>query len=283
MIEALREQGMETHLIHRRDSLSKIFEKEISDSILSKMKENKVKLHLSKNIKQIEDTEDFVSIYTDKDIINTDFVILAIGVSPNTNFCKDTGIKLGIKNSVKVNEFLQTNYNYIYSAGDCAETTNIITGEKVFTPLALKANREGMLVGLNISGSNEKFAGVTETAITKIFNIGIARTGITLERALKLGLDAVKFNFLSGTKARYYPNSERIKSYVIIERGTGKVLGAQLVGPLDSVKRIDVWATAIYNKMTLNDVFNLDLAYSPPFSPVWDPVILAARIGKKHI
>ncbi len=283
MVEAFKEQGIDTCLIHRRDSLAKMFEKEVSDEILKKMDSKGVRLELNQNIKEIKEFRGNVVVVTENKEVNVDFVLLAIGVVPNTRFCKEANILTGVKNSVKVNEYLQTNFEYIYSAGDCTETKSIVTGEKVFTPLALKANREGMIAGLNISGANEKFTGVTETAITKIFDLGISRTGITLERAVKNDIDAVKFDLISRTKARYYPGSEKMKSFIIAERGSGKILGAQLTGPVDAVKRIDVWSTAIFNKMTLNDVFDLDLAYAPPFAPVWDPVLLAARVGRRHI
>ena len=283
MVEAFKEQGIDTSLIHRRDSLARMFEKEVSDEILKKMESKGVKLELNNQIKEIVELNNEVVVICENKEINVDFVLLAIGVIPNTHFCKEANILTGIKNSVKVNEYLQTNFEYIYSAGDCTETTSIITGEKVFIPLALKANREGMIAGLNISGANEKFVGVTETAITKIFDLGIARTGITLERAIQNSINAVKFDLISRTKARYYPGSAKMKSFIIAEKGSGKVLGAQLTGPVDAVKRIDVWATAITAKMTLADVYNLDLAYAPPFSPVWDPVLLAARVGRKRI
>jgi len=283
MVEAFHSKGLETHLIHRRDSLSKIFEKEVSDAILSEMKSKDITLHLNEKIKMIKDNNGKVQVITEQNILSFDFVLLAIGVVPNTQFLLDSGINLGIKKSVSVNEYLLTNYENIFSAGDCTETFSIITGEKVYTPLALKANREGMLAGLNISGKKEKFPGVCETAITKIFNVGIARSGITLDRALKNNFNAVKFDLISKTKARYYPGAEKIKSFIILDKDSGTVLGAQLVGPIYAVKRIDVWATIISNKMTIKEVFNLDLAYSPPFSPVWDPVLLAARVGRRYV
>ncbi len=283
MLEAFKSKGMDTHLIHRRNSLSKIFEKEVSDLILDEMKKKDIVLHLNEHIQEIKDSSGKVEVVTENGKLSFDFVLLAIGVVPNTDFLKDSGIKLGIREAVSVNEFLETNYSNIYSAGDCTETFSIVTNEKVYTPLALKANREGMLAGLNISGKREKFPGVCETAITKFFQLGIARTGITYERAEKIGIDAVKYDLINKTKARYYPTAEKMKSFVVIEKKSGKVLGVQLVGPLDAVKRIDVWSTAIYNNMTIDDVFNLDLAYSPPFAPVWDPVILAARIGRRYV
>jgi NADPH-dependent 2,4-dienoyl-CoA reductase/sulfur reductase-like enzyme len=283
MIEAFKMRGLDTHLIHRRSSLARMFEPEISEIILKKAEKNGVVLHLDSHIKEIRDFKGQTEVVLENKTLKFDFILLATGVMPNTDFLLNSGIKLGVKNSVSVNEFMQTSFPFIYSAGDCTETKNIVSQEKIFLPLALKANREGMIAGLNISGKKEKFPGCCETAVTKIFDKGIARTGLTLERALKNGFDAVKFSVISGTKARYYPDSGKIKSVIVAEKGSGKVLGAQLAGPVEAVKRIDVWATVITSKMTLNNVYNLDLAYSPPFSPVWDPVLLAARVGRKHI
>ena len=161
--------------------------------------------------------------------------------------------------------------------------TNLITGKPAYVPLAPKANKEGFLAGINICGGREKFPGILETAITKFFDLGIARTGLSLDAAEKNGFNAVKFTFSSPSKAKYFPGTGNLNSVIIMNKTDGRILGAQLAGPLDSVKRIDVFSTVITNKMSVNDVFKLDLAYSPPFSPVFDPVILAARIGRKYL
>ena len=283
MVEAFKERGLETYLIHRRDTLAKTFEPEISKMITEKMQQNNVKLLLSNKIQQIVHINDKVKINTDKSEVLVDFVLVCFGVKPSTEIFKKSGIKTGIKDGIIINEHCQTNFEYIYSAGDCALAKNIINNKLVFSPLALKANREGFIAGRNIVGIKEKITGVTQTAITKIFNLGISRTGLTLDEALISGFDAVKFDVISRTKARYYPNSEKIRTVVIAEKRTGKLLGAQMAGPLYSVKRIDTFATALYNKMILKEIFQLDLAYSPPFSPVWDPVLLSARVGEKYI
>ncbi len=283
MVEAFKERGLDTFLIHRRDTLSKSFEPEISEIIVNKMKEKGIELLLENKIVKIEHRNSTIIIKTDKTELEVDFVLVAFGVKPNTEIFKKAGIKTGIKDGIIIDEYCRTNYEYIYSAGDCALAKNIVNDKLVFSPLALKANREGYLAGRNIAGKKEKIAGIVQTGITKTFDLGIARTGLTFEEAKNSGFNAVKFDFISRTKARYYPDSEKIKTIVVAEKGTGKLLGAQMAGPVYSVKRIDTFATALFNKMTLKDIFQLDLAYSPPFSPVWDPVLLAARIGEKHI
>jgi len=283
MIEAFKMRGLETHLIHRRKDLARVFEIETSDLIKEEMTNNGVILNLETAIKEIKEDGDKVVIVTDKGDFVYDFVFLGLGVVPANELAKDSGIELGVKGSIKVNEYLQTNYPYIYAAGDCVETTNILTKKPVYVPLALKANKEGMMAGMNIAGIKTAFPGILGTGITKCFNLGIANTGLTYELAKNHEYDAVKITLTSRDKARYYPNSQELYSLVIAEKETGLVLGAQLVGSRDAVKRIDVYATAIHNKMTLRDIFDLDLAYAPPFAPVYDPVLLAARVGRRFI
>ncbi len=283
MVEAFKSRGLETHLLHRRADLARTFEIEISDLIKEEMSRNGVVLNLETAIKEIREEGAGVIVATDKGDLPYDFVFLGLGVVPASTLAAECGIKLGVRGAIKVNEYLQTNYQHIYAAGDCAETTHMLSKKPVYTPLALKANKEGMLAGMNMAGIKTPFRGILGTAITKCFSLGVARTGLTYEEAIKNNFNPAKITLNSWSKARYYPGSENLFSLVIAEKGTGLILGAQLAGPLDAVKRIDVYATAIYNKMTLDEVFELDLAYAPPFAPVYDPVLLAARVGRKAI
>ena len=283
MLEAFKARGLETHLIHRRQDLARTFEIEISDLIKEKMSQNGVVLNLETSIKQIKEVDGKVVVSTDKGDLEYDFVFLGMGVLPASRLAAESGIELGVKDSIKVNEYLQTNYRDIYAAGDCVQTVHMLSKEPVYVPLALKANKEGMLAGMNIAGQKTPFQGVLGTAVTKCFDLGIARTGLTYEEAKRLGFDPVKITINSMSRARYYPGSQNIFSLIVAEKNTGLILGAQLAGPLDGVKRIDVYATAIHNKMNLDEVFNLDLAYAPPYAPVYDPVLLAARVGRKMV
>ncbi|MDW7649706.1 MAG: FAD-dependent oxidoreductase [Bacillota bacterium] len=283
MLEAFRSKGLETHMIHRREDLSNTFEKELSNFIKEKMRKEGIILHLNTHIKRVDEKNNKVVISTETGELLYDFVVIATGVAPNTAFLKASGIELGIKNSVKVNTRMQTNYPYIYAAGDCAQTTNLITGRPDYVALALKANREGYVAGVNICGGQDEFPGVLGTAITKIFDLGIARTGLSLEQAQTLNFNPVKYLVSGRSRARYYPGGGQLHTVVIAGKDDGRILGAQLAGPLDAVKRIDVYAVMIQNKMTIADAFNLDVSYAPPFAPVYDPVVLAARVGKKYI
>jgi len=187
------------------------------------------------------------------------------------------------RGKVLVDEYLRTNIPNIYAAGDCAETRNIVTGQPEYVPLALKANKEGVVAGINIAGGQEAFPGVLGTAITKFGNHGLARTGLTLEESQKSGFDAFKFKVEANSRAHYYPGQGPMTFVIIADRKVGRLLGAQITGPADSVKRIDVYATAITANMNLDQIFHLDLAYAPPFSPVYDPVVLTGRVGRKMV
>lgn len=284
MLEAFKMRGLETHLLHRREDLAKTFEKEISDKIKEEMMKQGIVLQLNQEVQALEEQKDKVNVITSEGELQYDFVLIAVGVRPNTQLVENTGIATGIKGSIAVNKYLQTNYPNIYAVGDCAETTNVITGKPAYVPLALKANKEGYIAGINICEDNSmEFPGVMETAITKFFNLGIARTGLSLDEAQKVFPEAVKYTLSSPSKAEYFSGSELLHSVLIMNKEDGRILGAQLAGPVDAVKRIDVYASVITRGMTLDEVFHLDLSYSPPYSPVFDPVLLAARVGKKYL
>jgi CoA-dependent NAD(P)H sulfur oxidoreductase len=281
MLEALKKRGVKTHLVHRRSRLARTFEPEISDIVMDKLAKEGIILNLDTAVEALEERDGQVVVKTESGELLFDCAIVAIGVKPNTGLLKNTPIALGVKDSIRVNRFMQTNLESIYAAGDCTEATHLITGKPVFVPLALKANKEGVIAGANICGGREEFPGIMGTAITKFFDLGIARTGLTLREAEGSTFDPIQFKVTSHSIAGYYPGMGTLTTILTVDKNHGRLLGAQLAGPLDSVKRIDVYATALANKMTLEQIYNLDLAYAPPFSPVYDPVILAARVGRK--
>lgn len=283
MLEALNDRGIETHLIHRRENLARTFETEISDLAKAEMVRQGIVLNLNHTVLRVVEGEKYAEVYTDQGTLNYDLAIVATGVEPVSALAQQCSIERGVKNSIRVNAHMQTNFPYIYAAGDCAETKDLVTGKAVYVPLALKANKEGVVAGVNICGGEETFPGILGTAITKLCDLGLARTGLTLAEAENNGFAALKFTVKSNSKAHYYPGAGSLTAVLVAEKQSGRLLGAQLAGPVDSVKRIDVYATAITAEMTLDQIFQLDLAYAPPFSPVYDPIVLAGRVGRKMI
>ena len=280
-VEAFHSQGIPTTLVHRRQDLHRSFEKEISEIIKSKLSEQGVTLSLGQAFSGLEQRGEKIGIVRETDILECDAVLIAIGVEPNSELALSAGIELGVARAIRVNEFMQTNQEGIYAAGDCATAILSTFGLEVHAPLALKANKQGLIAGMNMAGAREAFAGVMNTAITKVFDLGVARTGLAFDQAVKLGLEPEKVMVQSRDKARYYPGASPLTSLVIVGGKNRRVLGAQLAGRIEAVKRIDVNATAIFGAMTIDQVFDLDLAYAPPFSPVYDPVLLAARVARK--
>ncbi len=283
MLEAFRMRGLETHLVHRRPELAKTFEPEVSGAILGEMEGQGIVLNLEHGVEKIAEKDGQVEVHTSRGILAYDLVLIATGVVPNTALAAEAGIQLGVKGSIKVNEFLETSLPRIYAAGDCTETTHLVTGKPVYVPLALKANKEGSMAGANVCGGRRRFPGVLGSALTKFYDLGVGRTGLGLGEAEQAGFDAVKYGITANSKAEYYPGRGDLQILVVAERGTGRVLGAQMMGPVDAVKRIDLYAAIIQRQMTLQEVFDLDLAYAPPFGGVYDPVLLSARVGLKKI
>ena len=172
---------------------------------------------------------------------------------------------------------MATSVDGVWAAGDCIETHHRVTGAPALVALGTHANKHGRVAGENATGGDARFAGVIGTAITKVCAYEIGRTGLTEREASEAAFDYVTARIESTTRAHYYPGSQPITVKVVVQRGSGRLLGAQIIGKEGAAKRIDVLATAIWAEMTVDEIAQLDLGYAPPFSPVWDPVLIAAR------
>ena len=164
-----------------------------------------------------------------------------------------------------------------WAGGDCVEVLNLVSGQYQHVALGTHANKHGRVIGHNLAGSYATFPGVVGTAVSKVCHLEIARTGLREREATRAGFAYVTVTVRSGTKAGYFPGTQRMTVKMTAERCTGRLLGVQIVGSEGSAKRIDTAATALWNRMTVEEITTLDLAYAPPFSPVWDPILVAAR------
>jgi NADPH-dependent 2,4-dienoyl-CoA reductase/sulfur reductase-like enzyme len=208
-----------------------------------------------------------------------DLVILAIGVRPNVALAKEAGIGLGPHGAITVDDHMRTDTPGVWAAGDCVQSHHIVSGRPAWVALGTHANKQGRVAGENIAGGDAAFPGVLGTAATKIGRTEIARTGLSEHDAREAGFTVVTVVVDSTTRAGYYPGAEAITVKLIAERGTGRLLGGQIVGHEGSAKRVDILATAIWNAMTAQDLFACDISYAPPYSPVFDPIVIAARKG----
>jgi NADPH-dependent 2,4-dienoyl-CoA reductase/sulfur reductase-like enzyme len=217
------------------------------------------------------------AVVTKNGTLPADVVVLGIGVRPNVALAGDAGIALGDKGGIATDAHMATSVDGVWAAGDCIETYHRITGRSALIALGTHANKQGRVAGENATGGDATFPGVIGTAITKICAYEVGRTGLTEREATDAGFDHVAATIDSTTRAHYYPHSQPITVKVVVQRGTGRLLGAQIIGKEGAAKRIDVLATAIWAGMTADEVAQLDLGYAPPFSPVWDPTLIAAR------
>src|SRR5690349_6715007 len=206
-----------------------------------------------------------------------DLVVLGLGVRPNVALAREAGIPLGPSGGIAVEHRMRTEAAGVWAAGDCVESIHRLSGQRVVVALGTHANKQGRVAGINLGGGYATFPGVIGTALTKVCDLEVARTGLSEKEADEAGYRFVTAVVDSTTRAGYFPGAAPIRLKLIAEERSGTLLGAQIVGRTEAAKRIDALAVAVWNRMTVEEMTALDLSYAPPFAPVWDPVLIAAR------
>jgi NADPH-dependent 2,4-dienoyl-CoA reductase/sulfur reductase-like enzyme len=206
-----------------------------------------------------------------------DVVVLGLGVKPNVALARDAGVEIGTAGGIRTDARMATSVEGVWAAGDCVQCHHRVSNREVAIALGTHANKQGIVAGTNATGGDAAFPGVIGTAVTKICDTEVARTGLNEREAREAGFDFSTSTVAPTTRAGYYPGAQRITVKIVVERKTNRLLGAQIIGKEGAAKRIDVFATAIWNNMTVGEIADLDLGYAPPFSPLWDPVQVAAR------
>jgi NADPH-dependent 2,4-dienoyl-CoA reductase/sulfur reductase-like enzyme len=284
MAEALVRQGLEVSLISRPAQVMGTLDEDMGALVSQALRDIGVTLYLEEELTAFETTAGNVTgIVTDRRTLPADIVILGLGVRPNTELASAAGIPLGENGSIRVNDRMETGIAGIWAAGDCAESFHLVSRKPFYVALGTVANRQGRVAGINLGGGYATFTGVLGTAVSKICQVEVARTGLQETDLKALGIEWVSAVIKSRTKAGYYPGSGEITVKVLAEKGSGRLLGGQIVGMEGSAKRIDTLATALHAGFTVEEMINLDLGYAPPFSPVWDPVVVVAREAAKKL
>jgi len=206
-----------------------------------------------------------------------DLVLLDTGVAPNTDLVQDTGIRIGLTGGIAVDDTLETNVPGIFAAGNCAESLCALRRRPVLSALGTVAAKQGRIAGENLAGGRSKFTGSIGTTVLKVFELGVARTGLSSREASAERISFASARIEADDRASYYPGARKVWIKVIVDRESRRLIGAQAAGYGDVSKRIDVAATAISGGMTIDDVAQLDLAYSPPYGSLWDPLLVAAQ------
>ncbi len=268
--EALRNLDMEVTVIEMMDRVAPaMLDKEMAILVENHLKEKDVNVITSTRVEKIVTEDDRVkAVIANGKEYPADIVVVATGIKPNSELAEKAGLKIGETGGIWVDEYMRTSDESIYAGGDCVETTHLITGKKIIAPFGDVANKQGRVIGENITGGKATFPGVIGTAIFKVFDFTVAAAGVNEKEAKDAGFDYFTVIAPSPDRAHYYPQANYIRLKLIVEKGSWRVIGAQGVGMGDVAKRIDVISTAIQAGMTIDQLSNLDLAYAPPYSPL---------------
>ena len=285
MAEALVGSGVRTSVMVRGDRAMSRAEPEISEAIASELSRQGVELITGAKAAATEVGTDgrLVVELTEGRMLELDLVVVGAGVKPRTGLARAAGLEIGPTGAIAVNRKQQTSDSHIYSGGDCAEAYNRVLGRNDYVPLALTANRQGRVIADNICGIEAEFPGILGTSVFKCFDLAVGMTGMGLDLAKAEGYDAFKSVATARSLPHYMADSNPLTIVLIAEKGTGRLLGAQMAGRGGVAKRLDTYATALAAGMTVREIHELDLAYAPPFATTWDAVIIAAGAAMKQV
>jgi NADPH-dependent 2,4-dienoyl-CoA reductase/sulfur reductase-like enzyme len=277
MAEAFKARGIEVDMVKPGPVFIPWMNEQLASIVKKELEVNQVKIHPGQAIEKIEKKSKGLRVLCPEIQLDADMVLVAVGVRPNSELAENADLALGPGKSIAVDKMLRTSDSDIYSAGDCADSFHVVTGQKTWIPLALRANRAGWAVADNVLGAKVELQGVAGTAVFKVFDLEVARTGLSVEEARKAGLNPAEVVIQSRTRAHGHPGSSTISVQLVGDKTTGRLLGAQMVGKEGAAHRINAPAVALHAKMSVAEFSQSDLAYAPPFGPTWDPVLTAAN------
>jgi NADPH-dependent 2,4-dienoyl-CoA reductase/sulfur reductase-like enzyme len=280
MAEVLQRRGLEVTVVLADPLPMQLLDADMGQRVCAGMREMGIAVHTDQAVREVlrDAAGRACGVRTDAGSHDADLVVLGLGMGPEVTLAADAGLALGPTGAIDVDRSQRCReHPEVFAAGDCAQTFHRVTGEVVHVALGTHANKQGRVAGSVIGGRPARFAGVLGTALTKVGDLEVARTGLCTTQAEQAGFGYRADTIEASTRAGYYPGAEQIAVKLISEEGSGQLLGAQVVGGPGSGKRIDVLATAIWAGMTAEDLAGSDLSYAPPFSPTYDAVAVAAR------
>lgn len=282
MAESFHQLGKQVRIINRGNQVAKIFDKEMARYIHEEAEKHGIELVMNEDTIAIEGNKAVQAIRTDKSRYDTDLVLIATGVKPNTSFLEDTSIERMENGTIIVNESLETNVPAIYAAGDCATQYHRVKERHDVIPLGTHANKQGRIAGMNMVGKSRTFKGIVGTSIMRFNDLTLARTGLSDREAEEEGIPFDSVTIDATHIAGYFPGNKKLTVKLTYHADNLLLLGGQVIGEAGVDKRIDVLATALFQQLTVADLEDLDLSYAPPYNGVWDPIQRAARraVGK---
>lgn len=280
LAESMVRRGLSVTLLERAQEPMTTLDPDMGALVREAMSGLGIAVHTGTTVEGIETGDDgWVSaVATDGGTFPADVVVLGLGTRPNSGLARDAGLPVGRTGGIVTDRRMRVpGHDGVWAGGDCVQTVHLVTGQPVAIPLGTHANKQGRVAGINLGGGYATFPGVVGTAVSKVCDLEIARTGLSEKEAERAGFAFVTATIRSDSRAGYYPDAQPMTVKLLAERGTGRLLGGQIVGREGAAKRVDVLALALWHSMTVDEMTGLDLGYAPPFSPVWDPVLVAAR------
>jgi len=280
MAEAFTARGLDVHLFQRSGHVLAPFGEAVAERVETELREQGVTLHLNEEVARFSGDSRVQRLECESGAaLDVDVALVGVGIRPNVDLLEGTPVELGDSDAIAVDDYGRTSVDDVYAAGDCAEARHVVTGEFDWVPLGLTANRAGRAVGQTVAGDPTETGGIAGTAVVKAFDQECGRTGvIDHDEARAAGFDPASETITTRSRSGYYPGAAETVVSLTADRETGHLLGGSIVGTDRAAVRIDTVATALEAGMTVDEVERLDLAYAPPFSPVWDPVLTAAKV-----
>jgi NADPH-dependent 2,4-dienoyl-CoA reductase/sulfur reductase-like enzyme len=277
MCEALRANNIAVEMVKPRPVFIPWMNEKLSAMVKEEVEANQVNLHPGHRIEGIEKSGGGLLVTCPDLKLEGEMVLVAVGVRPNSRLAEGAGLELGPQKAISVDRAMLTSDANIYAAGDCADAYHVVTGRKVWVPLALRANRAGWAVADNVGGKRVELDGIAGTAVFKVFDLQVARTGLSVAEAERYGFEPAEVMITSRSRAHAHPGNTPIGVQMVGDRRSGRLLGVQMVGREGAAHRVNAPAVALHKGMTVEAFSQCDLAYAPPFSPVWDPMLTAAN------
>jgi NADPH-dependent 2,4-dienoyl-CoA reductase/sulfur reductase-like enzyme len=277
MCEALCARNIKVDMVKPRPGLLPWMPLELSQVVRECLGTHHVGVYDGHIVQKIEKENERLRVVCNELSLGADMILVAVGVRPNSGFAAAAGIALGAGGAIAVDKHLRTNLEDIYAAGDCADAHHIVTGKSEWIPLALRANRAGWAVADHIAGKKGDLDGITGTAVFRVFDLEVARSGLSVPEAAAAGFSPESVVISSRSRAHAHPGASMIWVQLVGDRVSGRLLGAQMVGREGTAHRINAVAVALHAHMSVAQFSQTDLAYAPPFGPVWDPMLTAAN------
>ena len=285
MAEELTQAGAEVTVFEQLPRLLPFLDESFSQAAAQTLERHGVRLFTGTALAAIHGADGRVTAVetSDGQRVEVDGVLISIGVRPATALARACGLELGLKDGIVVDEHQRTSDPAIWACGDCVQMRHLLTGQPIYVPLGTTANKQGRVAGADLAGEEAAFPGVLGSMVTKVFELHIAATGLSLEQARAAGYDAAVSLIRKRDCASYYPGGSDMHICLVVDRASGRLLGAQAVGGPTVAGRVDVFATAITAGMTVAQINELDLVYAPPVAPVYDPILIAASQAMKLV